>query len=116
MQCCLSTVLAGNVFAADFTTGGGIFSFFGSIYNAVISFASSSPCEEAAVSNDAGRRNETEKEIADRLNKDNRMFSFPANNKPVHKNWLVALSRPFRLFSLISIPGRRKLNDQIRIR
>lgn len=40
----LSTVLAGNVFAGDFT-GGGFFDFFGSIYNAVVSFASGSPCE-----------------------------------------------------------------------
>lgn len=35
----LSTVLAGNVFAGDFTTGYGVFDFFGSIYNAVVSFA-----------------------------------------------------------------------------
>ena len=40
----LSTVLAGNVFAGDFT-GVGIYSFFGSIYDAVVSFATSSPCE-----------------------------------------------------------------------
>jgi len=41
----LSTVLAGNVFAGDFT-GTGVLDFFGSIYNAVVSFAgSSSPCE-----------------------------------------------------------------------
>jgi hypothetical protein len=43
----------------------------------------------------AGRRKETGKEIADRLNKQNRMYSFPANNKPVYQNWLVALSRLF---------------------
>ena len=41
----LATALAGNVFAGDFTTGGGIFSLFGSIYNAVVSLASSDPCE-----------------------------------------------------------------------
>lgn len=41
----LSTVLAGNVFAGDFTTGGGTFSFFDSIYNAVVSFVGGSPCE-----------------------------------------------------------------------
>lgn len=40
----LSTVLAGNVFAGDFT-GGGVFNFFGSVYNAVVSLVSSSPCE-----------------------------------------------------------------------
>lgn len=40
----LSTVLAGNVFAGDFT--GGVFSdFFGSVYNAVVSYVSGSPCE-----------------------------------------------------------------------
>ncbi len=41
----LSTVLAGNVFAGDYTTGSGYFDFFGSIYNAVVSFAAGSPCE-----------------------------------------------------------------------
>lgn len=40
----LSTVLAGNVFAGDFT-GVGFFDFFGGIYNAVVSFSSGSPCE-----------------------------------------------------------------------
>ena len=40
----LSTVLAGNVFAGN-STGGGIFDFFGSVYNAVVSFVGSSPCE-----------------------------------------------------------------------
>ncbi len=41
----LSTVLAGNVFAGDYTTGGGFFDFFGSFYNAVVSFAAGSSCE-----------------------------------------------------------------------
>ena len=40
----LSTVLAGNVFAGDFT-GIGVFNFFDSIYNAVVSFAADSSCE-----------------------------------------------------------------------
>lgn len=40
----LSTIMAGNVFAGDFT-GVGVLDFFGSIYNAVVSFASGSPCE-----------------------------------------------------------------------
>ena len=41
----LSTVLAGNVFAGDFT-GIGVFDFFGDIYNAVVSLAGGgSPCE-----------------------------------------------------------------------
>lgn len=41
----LSTVLAGNVFAGDFT-GTGVFDLFGSIYNAVVSLATGgSPCE-----------------------------------------------------------------------
>jgi len=40
----LSTVLVGNVFASDFSTGG-VVSLFDSIYNAVVSFASGSPCE-----------------------------------------------------------------------
>jgi hypothetical protein len=40
----LSTVLAGNVFAGDFT-GIGVFDFFGNIYTAVLSLAGGSPCE-----------------------------------------------------------------------
>lgn len=40
----LSTVLAGNVFAGDFT-GVGFFDFFGNIYNAVVSLAGGSTCE-----------------------------------------------------------------------
>lgn len=40
----LSTVLAGNVFAGDFT-GGGVFDLFGSVYDAVVSVLRGSPCE-----------------------------------------------------------------------
>lgn len=41
----LSTVLAGNVFAGDFT-GYGVFSIFGDAVNAVVSmFGSADPCE-----------------------------------------------------------------------
>lgn len=40
----LSTVLAGNVFAGN-STGGVVFDFFGSVYDAVVSVFRSSPCE-----------------------------------------------------------------------
>ena len=40
----LSTVLAGNVFAGDFT-GIGVFSVFGGIYDAVVALVGGSPCE-----------------------------------------------------------------------
>ena len=40
----LSTVLVGNVFAGD-SAAGGFFDFFGSVYNAVVSLVSGSPCE-----------------------------------------------------------------------
>ncbi len=88
----LSTVLAGNVFAGDYTTGGGFFNFFGTFTTPWFRSRLVRRAKRGNAKLADRRRAETEKEIADRLNKKGRMFSISTGGKPVYRSWLVALS------------------------